>query len=95
MHKRTLLKYLHARGLWLEFPKVSVKQPQASGLAMEDTQDWYIVKEKDGHCEIVSHETLEKKQAPESQDRWGPFSSQEEAVARRVGLIRAGKCQPV
>jgi hypothetical protein len=28
-------------------------------------------------------------------ERWGPFDSQQEAIARRVGLIRAGKCQPV
>jgi hypothetical protein len=25
---------------------------------------------------------------------WGPFSSREEAIAKRIGLIRAGKCQP-
>ncbi|WP_442944889.1 hypothetical protein [Nostoc sp.] len=32
---------------------------------------------------------------PEIIEQWGPFSSPEEAIARRVGLIRAGKCQPV
>ena len=25
---------------------------------------------------------------------WGPFSSREEAIAKRVGLIRNGKCKP-
>lgn len=25
---------------------------------------------------------------------WGPFESQSIAIARRVGLIRAGKCKP-
>jgi hypothetical protein len=27
--------------------------------------------------------------------RWGPFASRDEAIARRVGLIRAGHCQPI
>lgn len=62
---------------------------------MNATQTWYVVKRTDGHCDIVpsDRETEEKDQAiPE---RWGPFTSQDEALARRVGLIRAGKCQPV
>ncbi|MEM8503438.1 MAG: DDE transposase family protein [Cyanobacteria bacterium P01_D01_bin.1] len=25
---------------------------------------------------------------------WGPFETQNQAIAKRVGLIRAGKCQP-
>ncbi|MEM6714570.1 MAG: hypothetical protein AAGD09_17225 [Cyanobacteria bacterium P01_F01_bin.56] len=28
-------------------------------------------------------------------EKWGPYASQGDAIARRVGLIRAGKCQPV
>lgn len=28
-------------------------------------------------------------------EQWGPYASQGEAIARRVGLIRAGKCKPV
>jgi hypothetical protein len=60
---------------------------------------WYIVKQSDGHCKIVTaidikdtrNENGETSTEPE---RWGPFASQEEAIARRVGLIRAGKCQP-
>lgn len=53
-------------------------------------QSWYIVKLPPGNCEIVSTE-------PSATDveQWGPFLSKEEAIARRVGLIRAGKCQPV
>ena len=63
---------------------------------MEDTQKWYIVKLEDGHCEILPNEQI----AGENQDtsiveQWGPLASKEEAIARRVGLIRAGKCQPV
>jgi len=26
--------------------------------------------------------------------KWGPFETQNQAIAKRVGLIRAGKCQP-
>ncbi|MFP4120344.1 hypothetical protein [Coleofasciculus sp.] len=58
---------------------------------MTNTQSWYIVKQKNGQCEIVPSTQL---QAEENSERWGPFSSQQDAIARRVGLIRAGKCQP-
>lgn len=61
---------------------------------MNTTQNWYIVKQSAGNCEIIRKETTEDKE-PSSQERWGPFSSQDEAIARRVGLIRSGKCQPV
>ncbi len=62
---------------------------------MNTTQNWYIVKQAAGHCEIIfSKETTEDNE-PSDQERWGPFSSQDEAIARRVGLIRSGKCQPV
>lgn len=26
--------------------------------------------------------------------QWGPFETQNQAIAKRIGLIRAGKCQP-
>ena len=58
---------------------------------MADTTAWYIVKCSDGHCEIVPEDQLA---AAEAQEQWGPFESQGVAIARRVGLIRAGKCQP-
>ncbi|MEC4893597.1 MAG: DDE transposase family protein [Oscillatoria sp. PMC 1051.18] len=62
---------------------------------MSDTQTWYIVKDKNGSCEIVASDTIDnEKQAPDEEKRWGPFASPGEAIARRVGLIRAGKCQP-
>ena len=56
---------------------------------MTHPQSWYIVKLSEGNCEIVSAPTTEVEQ------KWGPFTSKEEAIARRIGLIRAGKCQPV
>ena len=56
---------------------------------MNKQQNWYIVKQEDGTCEIVT--ATEK---PPNTESWGQFDSQEEAIAKRVGLIRAGKCQP-
>ncbi|HLO84232.1 MAG TPA: DDE transposase family protein [Nostocaceae cyanobacterium] len=60
---------------------------------MIDTQNWYIVKRKNEKCEIVPS-NLVRDDDPEMIEKWGSFSSQEEAIARRAGLIRAGKCQP-
>ena len=57
-----------------------------------NAQNWYIVKQENGHCQIVvvrEGVVLEEKQS------WGPFLSPEEAIARRIGLIRSGKCQPL
>lgn len=65
---------------------------------MNDTTAWYIVKQPAGHCTIVSQADLPPAATEDRPDRpqtWGPFASQGEAIARRVGLIRAGKCQPV
>jgi hypothetical protein len=63
---------------------------------------WYIVKQPTGHCEIVQMDAPSdapsvdpSSASPASAEQtWGPFESQGEAIARRVGLIRAGKCQP-
>lgn len=60
---------------------------------MENSQPWYIVKRNTGRCEIVPN-NLVKDDDPEIIEKWGTFASQEEAIARRIGLIRAGKCQP-
>ena len=56
-------------------------------------EGWYIVKQARNKCEILSAQALN---ALEGQDlqRWGPFKTQSQAIAKRVGLIRAGKCQP-
>ncbi|KAF3887711.1 MULTISPECIES: hypothetical protein [Nostocales] len=61
----------------------------------QDTQTWYIVKRTEGHCEILPSSQANEENKLEIIERWGPFESQGEAIARRVGLIRAGKCQPV
>jgi hypothetical protein len=48
----------------------------------------------DGPCEILPNTQVEGEDDPTLVERWGPFDSQQDAIARRVGLIRAGKCQP-
>ena len=63
-------------------------------MQISDSQSWYIVKHPTGQCEIISHDQVEEEEKSVFEERWGPFESQQDAIARRVGLIRAGKCQP-
>ncbi len=58
---------------------------------MNASNNWYIIKTETEQCEIIE---LAPNQVTENKNYWGPFPSKEEAIARRVGLIRAGKCQP-
>ncbi|MBE9040799.1 DDE transposase family protein [Oscillatoriales cyanobacterium LEGE 11467] len=60
----------------------------------ENSQHWYIVKDQSGTCNVLWDDRLETQNDVEIVARWGPFSSSQEAIARRIGLIRAGKCQP-
>lgn len=62
---------------------------------MSDSPGWYIIKSNEGNCDIVPSQQLESQEVPNIVERWGPFSSAEDAIARPVGLIRAGKCKPV
>lgn len=70
--------------------------------SMSDPEAWYVVKQDNGQCTITPASSLEPIQnadrpssdAPVSPERWGPYDSQQAAIAHRVGLIRAGKCQP-
>lgn len=61
---------------------------------MSDTQKWYIVKNNDGFCEIRDRQPPENGEEKREKSVWGPFSDRQDAIARRVGLIRAGKCKP-
>ncbi|MCV3215210.1 DDE transposase family protein [Plectonema radiosum NIES-515] len=62
---------------------------------MNSTQSCHIVKRPAGNCEIVPSQEITEDDNPEIIEQWGPFISEGEAIARRVGLIRSGKCQPV
>jgi hypothetical protein len=62
---------------------------------MNDSQTWHIVKRSAGNCEIVPSSEATEDENPEIIEQWGPFTSEGEAIARRIGLIRSGKCQPV
>ncbi|MFH7024371.1 MAG: DDE transposase family protein [Heteroscytonema crispum UTEX LB 1556] len=62
---------------------------------MSNTQTWYIVKRYAGNCEIVPNSEATGDENAEIIEQWGPFTSEGEAIARRIGLIRSGKCQPV
>jgi len=75
-------------------------QPTMQPNMLKDSQEpiaaecWFIGKRGNtGICEIV------KGHSPEDLtgfvETWGAFNSQGEAIAKRVGLIRAGKCQPL
>ena len=67
---------------------------------MSESNQWFIVKQDNGQCALVPDGADDKPKDSSAQseletsEQWGPFASQAEAIARRVGLIRAGKCQP-
>lgn len=64
---------------------------------MTDTQKFYIVKRPLGTCDIIPADMVSQNPAnddPNIIEKWGPYNSPQDAIARRVGLIRAGKCQP-
>lgn len=59
-----------------------------------ETEGWYVVETSEGTCEILPAGKISREQLQAKLPVWGPFASQGEAIARRVGLIRAGKCNP-
>ncbi|MEM9905698.1 MAG: DDE transposase family protein [Cyanobacteria bacterium P01_D01_bin.44] len=59
-----------------------------------ETGQWHIAQDGSGQCKIVTQAELAKLSDEQKQAAWGPFKDQNEAIARRVGLIRAGKCKP-
>ncbi len=56
---------------------------------------WYIIKRPNQSCEVISDRELMNIPKSNILEQWGSFSTQGEAIAKRVGLIRAGKCQPL
>ena len=61
----------------------------------ESQTTWYIVKVETGHCQIIPGSQIEALEKSSDKQLWGPFGSQADAIARRVGLIRVGKCKPI
>jgi hypothetical protein len=57
------------------------------------SEQWFICKRDNNICEIVK--TDSKDEISDAVEIWGAFASQGEAIAKRVGLIRSGKCQPL
>jgi hypothetical protein len=70
-------------------------------MTSSEQHTWYILKHPDGQCEITQIGAGEGSAPGEEEEekapieQWGPFASEDEATARRVGLIRSGKCHPV
>ena len=60
-----------------------------------NTQNWYIVKRTSESCKIIPSNEVAKEEELGKTEKWGPFTSKAEAIACRVGLIRAGKCRPL
>ena len=60
---------------------------------MPEGTNWYIAKEVSAQCKILSMQDLAALGAPPV-EKWGPFETKNQAIAKRVGLIRAGKCKP-
>jgi hypothetical protein len=59
---------------------------------MSNAQFWYVIKQPDQTCSVESFDTEQEKTS--EREQWGWFKSEQEAIAKKVGLIRAGKCQP-
>lgn len=60
---------------------------------MNNSEQFYIVKRPAGNCEILPIAHIEAQNST-ILEKWGPYDSPEDAIARRIGLIRVGKCQP-
>ncbi|WP_319421076.1 hypothetical protein [Pleurocapsa sp. FMAR1] len=63
---------------------------------MSDKQFWYVIKQEDGNCEVADFEQPQTNTPKQESSRqhWGSFASEQEAIAKKIGLIRAGKCKP-
>jgi hypothetical protein len=63
---------------------------------MSQPKFWYIVKQENGTCQVVELENTPTNIPEESSEKsqWGSFKSEQEAIAKKIGLIRAGKCKP-
>jgi hypothetical protein len=51
---------------------------------------WYLHKMRDGYCEVNR-----SPQWPDAVQTWGPFTSEDEAIAKRAELTQQGICLPM
>lgn len=51
---------------------------------------WYVIKQQDGTCQVADFDIQQLK----TSEQWGAYATEQEAIAKKIGLIRAGKCQP-
>ena len=73
------------------------RDPKHTNETQQDTEThWYIVALPNGCCEVVAISDKEQQPDRNAKERriWGPFRSYKGAIARRIGLIRSGKCKP-
>lgn len=69
-------------------------------MADSENKTWYVIKQDNGQCEIAQilpgegSAPGEEEEDKAPRDQWGPYNSEDEAIAHRVGLIRSGKCLP-
>lgn len=59
---------------------------------MSDNRYWYVIQQPDGTCKVAGFSQEQTKTPEEKQ--WGSYQTEAEAIAKRIGLIRAGKCLP-
>lgn len=74
-------------------------------IVKQDSEHCEIISAADfealGHSQNLSEDSAATDSEPEEDDSaiapqtWGPFTAKNQAIAKRIGLIRAGKCQPV
>ncbi|MFZ4557408.1 MAG: DDE transposase family protein [Pseudanabaena sp.] len=57
------------------------------------SEQWFICKRDNSICEIIK--STSKDEITDAIEIWGALASQGDAIAKRVGLIRSGKCQPL
>ena len=63
-------------------------------MQQDKEQFWYIVKQADGTCKVSQTQQPAKTPEQSEKSQWGGFDSEQEAIAKKIGLIRAGKCKP-
>ncbi len=95
MGKCVSIKVLDAF-LYRSLPKTVLVLSVGKHERMSNSENWYVVKQENGECAVLNASQVElaQIQGPQAVEQWGPYPSQQEAIARRVGSIRAGKCKP-